>query len=580
MKSTRFNHLASLVMAAALTIGLAACGGSSTKPDPAMTCKDAGGEWNADSMTCTSADDLAAQARMKAISDAKATLKDAQDALSALSSDATDTARKDANQAVATAADNLVTVLKANDGTADDIEAAVEAREGAEAEVTRLAKAISDAADAAAKAAQDAANARSMRVAEALLKHSTAGNDIPATNEFNFTDGDSVADITREGGAAKIKLNQTTAAAKEKPYTATASSIGADWAGMMYTYTDPKGKAPMEQAAVFTDIEKATEAAWVAFFDGSNNRPDADDTTGVLTMAATTDSRVSSNILPSAPSSTDSGTTREHAANAKIAGTFYGVSGTYSCGATGDGTCDVSLDKEGAVTFGGTALTFTPTIPAGKAIADVKVMYAVADTDFLHFGYWLQSTKKKDGTYTHLFRTFSGSELPAYSDVSTLRGSASYVGAAAGRYVSKVLDSDGTASEVSDGEFTADAELTATFGTTAGKVAAADQYAIKGTISNFMDGSTDLGWTLKLDKADLGTRDTSTGVVGSPTNAFTGTTSGSAGARMGSWSGTMFGAGDDAITDGTDYPTGVAGEFNGHFTNGHVSGAFGAGLDN
>ena len=161
-----------------------------------------------------------------------------------------------------------------------------------------------------------------------------------------------------------------------------------------------------------------------------------------------------------------------------------------------------------------------------------------------------------------------------------LQGTASYTGDAAGRYVR----SEGLGANedlvVSNGEFIAEANLTAIFGSGDGTIAAADQFSISGSISNFMDGSDDLGWTLMLNSADLGTnRDAMTQEPSpsmTPGPAFSGTTTGDASAREGAWSGTMYGADDTTTTSVVEHPTGVTGEFNGHFSNGHVIGAFGA----
>ena len=68
------------------------------------------------------------------------------------------------------------------------------------------------------------------------------------------------------------------------------------------------------------------------------------------------------------------------------------------------------------------------------------------------------------------------------------------------------------------------------------------------------------------------------GTTGARTNTFSGATTGD-----GVWSGGIFGptTDDDSATTEVDeaesgYPSGVAGEFTGHFDNGHVLGAFGA----
>ena len=195
-----------------------------------------------------------------------------------------------------------------------------------------------------------------------------------------------------------------------------------------------------------------------------------------------------------------------------------------------------------------------------------------------------------------------------------LRGAATYSGNAAGIYVLKtgtVGDED-----IYNGEFTATAKLTAQFGELkTGTIAAIDQYRIHGIISGFRptQGSHDLsGWSLSLNKADLGnptgdpaSRRANTqlpnynGFAG--LQSFTGTTSGDG--ANGQWHGKFYGGDGEGLDTGADIPAGytaidtpgqdlsanqarfddhplaVVGEFNGHFTNGHVAGAFGAEKD-
>ena len=112
----------------------------------------------------------------------------------------------------------------------------------------------------------------------------------------------------------------------------------------------------------------------------------------------------------------------------------------------------------------------------------------------------------------------------------------------------------------SSGHFTADADLTARFG--GGDIAANEQWQIDGTISDFRDDAGEAiansAWEVNLNKIeDINT--------GGPT--FTeGTTNGG-----GSWTATFYGETADNVQ-----PSGVAGEFNAHFGNGHVVGAYGA----
>ncbi len=363
--------------------------------------------------------------------------------------------------------------------------------------------------------------------------------------------------------------------------------------GQMFTYTDSDGKEPMESAAVYTNIEAAKDADWTTSGISSTSSEVTIAGTGVVTIASGDETdvdvtRFTGNILPSAPTSGES-TTKTHKASTPQAGMFYGVSGTFSCAAE----CIVTRTSEGKITVS-SALTFTPTIPSGKTVDDLKARHAMVDADYLHFGYWMESTKQKDGTYEHEIQTFAGGVTSGTANAAStdgfavsdgIEGSATYSGAAAGRYVRKSdFDAGGDAGVVEDGTFVADVDLTAQFdeedaGST---VADADQWSIKGEISNFMDGDEDLGWTLMLNKANMGTRDPDSNAVGSPSATLVGgTTTGNAGALPGTWSGTMYGNdGSDTGGDATDdHPTGVAGEFNGHFTNGHVAGAFGATKD-
>ena len=57
-----------------------------------------------------------------------------------------------------------------------------------------------------------------------------------------------------------------------------------------------------------------------------------------------------------------------------------------------------------------------------------------------------------------------------------------------------------------------------------------------------MDGGADLGWTPELGKANLGDRASAAGTIaiGNATNRFSGLTTGSAGAGIGMWSGTLY----------------------------------------
>ena len=175
----------------------------------------------------------------------------------------------------------------------------------------------------------------------------------------------------------------------------------------------------------------------------------------------------------------------------------------------------------------------------------------------------------------------TGATTDATNNVDELEGTASYAGPAGGMYVRKSLTSDGDVDAATHGNFTAHANLTAKFGGDA--VAADDQFSISGMVKNFMDGTTSLdGWSVDLKRANFVDRVEATGATDPSTPNHRGTFSGAT-TGDGTWSGQFFGpttTDDNATADvdeGADaYPSGVAGEFNAHFTNGHVSGAFGA----
>ena len=104
-----------------------------------------------------------------------------------------------------------------------------------------------------------------------------------------------------------------------------------------------------------------------------------------------------------------------------------------------------------------TAITGTWTFKA-----DVDAMVLLPDTDYLNFGWWVKAPDKADGTYT--FQTFAGAQ--GFAEATTIsdnmEGTATYKGAAAGVYVLKDV-SAGLVTGASNGDFTANATLTADF---------------------------------------------------------------------------------------------------------------------
>ena len=267
-------------------------------------------------------------------------------------------------------------------------------------------------------------------------------------------------------------------------------------------------------------------------------------------------------------------------------GTFAGVSGTFTC--TGD-TCTASSDHEGNLSSLAGTWVFRPAGSGtgghaeGDDLANIMVEGVVPDADFMIFGYWEQAVTDDEGDTTYSMLPIADGKRD-YGTVSSVTGTASYTGPATGMYMKKSLTPDGQPTDpFTSGQFTADAVLNANFG--GPEVAANHAFSITGTISNFMDGGEAINdqWVVNLNRRMVGAGDaarpqqnvgdlTATGHRdGSVAGDFDGVTDGGAlGSAAGSWSGRFHGAAgaDNAL------PNSATGMFDGHFTNGHVRGAF------
>ena len=271
-----------------------------------------------------------------------------------------------------------------------------------------------------------------------------------------------------------------------------------------------------------------------------------------------------------------------------FAGMFNGVPGEYSCAAD----CSAMSDKDGNLAELGGTWTFTPERVATDADPHM-IVGAKQDDDYLAFGYWLQGTGEGDKVKYGIGTFATGSMSFETAGIPLLVGSAKYSGPAGGMFVMKTdIDGDNMGPvPTTAGKFTAEAELTAQFGST---TATADDFTISGTVESFVlsnyDGTpVDNDWSLKLNRAAFASRtyDGSTGLINPESfnghaATFGGTTTGMEDGTDGRWEGGFYGPNvmDDMDTTAdettTGYPTGVAGEFIGHFESGHAIGGFGA----
>lgn len=336
------------------------------------------------------------------------------------------------------------------------------------------------------------------------------------------------------------------------------------WDGSMHAL-GPNDDGETEIVGVYTDIA-APEARAFAMAHTLDANTDGDTSTGTGTAGFDGIDVTNANA---AKVGLDAGTSsvktygRDDAATMDmneglVAGTYDGAAGAFEC--TGITDCTVTTDAKGAVTAVSQGWTFTP---APGATVDV------ADADYLYYGFWVKKTDKDGATIYNAVQTFVGSVGIATftnSGMASVSGTASYAGGAAGVYMKKTFTADGMLDTATSGTFAADVNLMAYFG--GDDVPLSKHHSIEGSVSNFaLSGGEENSWGVSL-KADFGRTD----------NDFSGTANG--GGDEAAWDGTFYGAEEftPADDDGGALlaPAGVAGEFNAHFSNGHVAGAYGA----
>ena len=282
-----------------------------------------------------------------------------------------------------------------------------------------------------------------------------------------------------------------------------------------------------------------------------------------------------------------------------VTGQYLGVSGTYTCG-----TADCALSRKMGTdnfTLGAGDWRFTPAANA---------MVMVPDQDWMAFGLWLTAPNDPKGAH-RIGQFFDGMD-PYDTDPATaatafpvgLKGKAEYKGGAFGLYEIDREEQQGQLSTDEAGLFTAEATLTADFGTDAAPG------SLSGEIDNFKDmsgrylgsdnrltpnspdGGGEGDWIVRLDN----------GVLGND-GAVAGTISGSAeGHRWGtfnnpnpteddpmattptpgSWNAQFYGPSPTTDEDGDTIvppsPSSVAGQFSAHTATGviEVHGTFAA----
>ena len=552
------NKIFSFMLAAVFALALAGCGGGggtaqTPDPEPPVTVPD------------TSLAD--AQDAAQAAYDAAKAAVDGAEANRDSDSDSYDAALQALGAAAAAnSAAQAATTTEAAEAAQADAETA---RDNAVkyAGMVNKAKADADAADVAAKAqaaANKVAGTKETAIATEADSTTTLARPFDAGDAITG-DGTSSVDaatmyrltVKHDGSMSTVDVLDERNMLKGDPKFSSVARFGD---GQMLVRNN--SGTSREIIVLHTDIEDDTPTAFNKVYPlNANDDPDrTGDNFRSLTVILTGDPNHLAHIDLGIPTPGED-TTSEKTFSQDDTGTldvnegmhpgrFDGAMGTYLC-ATAD--CVVTVNDKGVVTgvTGGT-LTFTPATGA---------MVDVADSDYLYYGFWLNTTTK-DGAITsyNTVQTFATSSLTASTGLASVTGTASYEGGAAGVYVHETTNEDGTLDVATSGRFTADVALTAHFSGNPLRV----ENTLDGTISNFdLDGGPSTKWNVKVSATGL---DTDAG--------FTGNASGMTGDN-GSLSGRFHGAGDEA----TDAPPVLMGEFNANFTNGHVAGAFGTRLD-
>ena len=562
-------------LALLLAVTLAGCSGSDSKGgavDPMDTGPDPALQMAADvaQAAADAADAAAAAAEMAAANTSKhdaASMDKANADTAALAARTAATEARAAALAAQVAADNGdLATAHVEQGKAEAARMTAETEQGnAETAMADAAMAVADAIEAvmqmavteAAKTKAEAINAEAMGSDTAPFDSETVAENYTVTAEH--TDGAVAVNIAIPGAAMDAPAFMRVDALPPME----------GWNGGMNTL-GPNDDGETEIVGVYTDITPPKPTAFATVYeldvstDTGNDTPQATNEALAINQGdLAVVGRVKSDSFTANGAAVltyamDDSSTPDVDEAFEAEGFYADAPGTYKC--SGGANCTVTLDANGKITAISNGWIFTP---AAGATVDVP------DADYLYYGFWVKKTDKDGATTYNEVQTFAGAMgISEFNRTHMLevRGTANYVGGAAGVYMRKTFATDGKIVLATSGTFTADVSLMANFG--GDDVPANEHYSIEGSISNFaLSGGEENAWGVNL-KAGFGKTD----------NAFSGTANG--GGAEAVWNGIFYGGGGNTPEpgDGTAKvsPESVAGEFNAHFTNGHVAGGYGA----
>ena len=399
----------------------------------------------------------------------------------------------------------------------------------------------------------------------------------------------------KASSAGSLSVTTTTAGYSDAGAAPDPEGLPVGWRGRMLT------NAGGDMLVVYTDIEDSSGVTFISRYsatttNGMTRFPIAVATdTGSIPWAA---ARRSDNTVSTSSQTVDGVLDRRRT----FRGTVLDAPGTFTCSETGATSTDCVAPTADAATGVLTPATGWSFVPDAGALAQVS------DTAYIALGWWLN--KVDSDTYT--FRRIAmagGADLPAYDGDAAegvqpvagtaIRGTAKYVGGAAGKYsfLNEVLN------EASAGHWTATAELTANFdadsdGNATDNVVGTDGVlgdqagvSVHGTINGFeTDKGAEDGWSVTLAAVDVNPVDgVQTPINTGPTTTVDGITdpvnndgvatwlrgSDAAAKGTGAWNYTFYG--DGAPTAGvSSKPTAITGMFSASIgTAAHITGVFG-----
>ena len=502
------NKLLTTVSAIALVLAVGACS-SSGDDEMALVVNGDGAATNGGD-AATNGGDAATNGGDDTKTPAQ-TLADARDALKELPADATDDARAEAMTA-------LVAALML-EGNEPDYLAYLEKKVDDQAQAIK----DEDAADAAEKASD---------MAKAV--HKAIGTDIES-DEVN-------------PAAPPVKLAASSA-----------SVLTAMQTGYRMSSTPPDGITGWRGATldkdgdttvIYTDIADSVAKKIGDIYDSASGPGEPEHFDVVTDPTGLNEHDIPWSKVKR--SDDESITTTGDDAKTTFLGTVSDLPGTFTC------TAQNCVPPSGE-TLEGTDWTFTPTDPEGTI--------DVPDSAYISFGWWLNAMGTMDAYAFDAFASVEG--MDARTVGATVEGSATYKGAAAGKWAMQSTSDD----SASGGHFTATATLTADFDASSDPVSSPDDtsaISIGGTITNFMTGDVSRpNWKVKLTAPDAATDIPVGGVSGE-----TSWTTGGAVSGTGEWNAIFYGGMPD------DQPAAAAGEFDAAIPAsgeiGRISGAFGA----